>query len=134
MSDSGESIFEKKHFFPLVSVPLDKGSTSSGDKFVPNTIETFGSMSGLRLNSKKTEALWIGSMVGNKEKLFPEKNFKWREKKVKALGVWLSTDPSITLNINYREKTDKIRNILSNWKYRRLTLLGVTQHLNLRTF
>ena len=34
------------------------------------TIETFGSMSGLRLNSKKTEALWIGSMVGNKEKLF----------------------------------------------------------------
>ncbi|KAL9976217.1 hypothetical protein ACROYT_G013489 [Oculina patagonica] len=84
-------------------------------------------MSGLRLNSKKTEALWIGSMVGNKEKLFPEKNFKWPEKKVKALGVWLSTDPSITLNINYREKTDKIRNILSNWKYRRLTLLGKIQ-------
>ena len=84
-------------------------------------------MSGLRLNSKKTEALWIGSMVGNKEKLFPEKNFKWPENKVKVLGVWLSIDPNITLNINYREKADKIKNILSNWKYRRLTLLGKIQ-------
>ena len=59
-------------------------------------IETFSSMSGLRLNSKKTEALWIGSMAGNKEKLLPEKNFKWPENKVKVLGVWLSTDPDIT--------------------------------------
>ena len=67
----------------------------------------FGIMSGLRLNSKKTEALWIGSMVGNKEKLLPEKNFKWPENKVKVLGVWLSTDPNITLNINYREKADR---------------------------
>ena len=91
------------------------------------TLETFGSMSGLRLNSKKTEALWIGSMMENKEKLFPEKNFKWPENKVKALGVWLSTDPNITLNINYGEKADKIKNILSNWKYRRLTLLGKIQ-------
>ena len=65
--------------------------------------------------------------MGNKEKLFPEKNFKWPENKVKVLGVWLSIDPNITLNINYREKADKIKNILSNWKYRRLTLLGKIQ-------
>ena len=66
-------------------------------------------------------------MVGNKEKRFPEKNFKWPENKIKVLGVWLSTDPNITLNINYREKADKIKNILSNWKYRRLMLLGKIQ-------
>ena len=36
------------------------------------------------LNNKKTEALWIGSMAGNKEKLLPEKNFKWPENKVKG--------------------------------------------------
>ena len=72
-------------------------------------IETFSSMSGLRLNSKKTEALWIGSMAGNKEKLLPEKNFKWPENKVKVLGVWLSTDPDITLSLNYREKAAKLK-------------------------
>lgn len=47
-------------------------------------------------------------MAGNKEKLFPEKNFNWPENKVKFLGVWLSIDPSITLNMNYKEKMDKI--------------------------
>ena len=34
-----------------------------------DTIENFGNSSGLKLNDKKTEALWIGSMVGKKEKL-----------------------------------------------------------------
>ena len=69
-----------------------------------NTIENFGRESGFRLNNRKTEALWIGSMAGNKEKLFPEKNFKWPENKVKFPGVWLTIDPSITLNMNYRYK------------------------------
>ena len=69
-----------------------------------NTIENFGRESGLRLNNRKTEALWIGSMAGYKEKLFPEKNFKWPENKGKCLGVWLSIVPSIVLNMNYKEK------------------------------
>ena len=45
------------------------------------TIENFGNFSGPKLNDKKTEALWIRSMVGKKKKLLPEKNFKWPEKK-----------------------------------------------------
>ena len=89
-----------------------------------DTIERFGSVSGLKLNNTKTEALWIGSMAGKKEKLFPEKNFKWAENKVKVLGVRISTDPNTTLNLNYREKADKIRNVLSCWRYQRLTLMG----------
>ena len=88
------------------------------------TIENFGNVSGLKLNDKKTKALYIGSMVGKKEKLLPEKNFKWPENKVKVLGAWISTDPTVTLKLNYTEKVDKIRNILSCWEYRRLTLIG----------
>ena len=45
---------------------------------------------------------------------------------MKVLGVWISTDPNIALNLNYREKADKIRNVLSCWRYRRLTLMGKT--------
>ena len=37
-----------------------------------NTIDNFGYLSDLKLNDKKTEALWIGSNVGKKEKLLPE--------------------------------------------------------------
>ena len=57
-------------------------------------------------------------------KLCPEKNFKWPHKKVKALGVWLSTDPDLTVSLNYKDKLDKIKTILECWKLRRLSLLG----------
>ena len=40
-------------------------------------LESFEKVSGLRLNSKKTEALWIGSCAGKSEKLHPEKDFNW---------------------------------------------------------
>ena len=62
-------------------------------------------------------------MVGKKEKPSPEKNFKWPENRVKVL----STDPAVTLRLNYTEKVNKIRNILSCWEYRRLTLIGKIQ-------
>ena len=64
-----------------------------------DTTNNFGKSSGLKLNDKKTEALWIGSMEGKKEKLSPEKSFKWPENKIKVLGVWISTDPAVTLNM-----------------------------------
>ena len=87
-------------------------------------IETFGNISGLRLNIKKTKALWIGSKKDCDLKLLSEKDFKWPKKKVKALGVWLSTDPNIIISLNYNEKIEKIRSILECWKFRRLPLLG----------
>jgi len=87
-------------------------------------IETFGNVSGLRLNIKKREALWIGSKKDCDLKLLPEKDFKWPKKKVKALGVWLSTDPNIIISLNYNEKIEKIRSILGCWNFRRLALLG----------
>ena len=43
---------------------------------------------------------------------------------LEALGVWLSTNPKTTIEANYNEKLTKIRNSLSCWELRRLTLLG----------
>ena len=86
-------------------------------------IDNFGKVSGLKLNSKKTEALWIG-VSGKDINLLPERNLKWQKNKVRSLGTWLSTDPEATVLLNYTEKLEKFRSILSNWKYRRLTLLG----------
>ena len=64
---------------------------------------------------------------------------QWPENKVKVLGVWISIDPTVTLNLNYTEKLEQIRNLLSCWKYRRLTLIGKIQvralrYLNWRIF
>ena len=87
-------------------------------------LESLEKVSGLRLNSRKTEALWIGSCAGKSEKLHPEKDFNWQNTKVKALGVWLSTDPEITIKLNFVEKIEKMRNCLGCWSVRRLSLIG----------
>ena len=72
-----------------------------------DVIEKFSKISGLRLNNKKTEALWIGSKARSSERLCPEKDFKWQEFKIKTLGVWLSIEPELTMILNFEEKTEK---------------------------
>ena len=87
-------------------------------------LNLFSEISGLRLNNRKTEALWIGASIGKEENLNPEKGFKWVKDKVRALGIWLSTNPETTIEANYSEKLTKVRNSLSCWELRRITLLG----------
>ena len=64
------------------------------------TLDNFYEAACLKLNDKKTEALWIGSKRGSSEVLLPERNFKWRNHKVKALVVWLSVDTEATATLN----------------------------------
>ena len=58
-----------------------------------NMLDDFSRISGLRLNDKKTEALWIGSSIGNEKFILPGKDFKWSKYKAKTLGLWLSVKP-----------------------------------------
>ena len=62
------------------------GSKSSLESSL-KILDKFGAVSGLRLNDKKTEALWIGSNTGKDQIIFPERNFKRPKYKVKSLGV-----------------------------------------------
>lgn len=87
-------------------------------------LDLFSDVSGLRLNSKETEALWIVANTGKETHLGPHKEFKWIKDKVKALGLWLFTNPETTIEANYNAKITKIRNSLSCRELRLLTLLG----------
>ncbi len=87
-------------------------------------LDNFQLLSGLKLNNKKTEALWIGSNARKEEKLCPEKDLKWVKEKAKALGVWFLSNPDLTAELNYNEKLTKIKNSLSCRECRRLTLYG----------
>ncbi|KAL9960493.1 hypothetical protein ACROYT_G033961 [Oculina patagonica] len=49
---------------------------------------------------------------------------KWPKNKVKTLGLWISTNPELSVSLNYSEKLEKVKEMLGCWKYRRLTLLG----------
>ena len=87
-------------------------------------LELFGEISGLWLNSKKTEILWIVACTGRQDKLCPEKDLKWVTDKLKVLGVWISSNPMDSMEANYNEKLLKVRNCLSCWEYCGLSLLG----------
>ena len=87
-------------------------------------LDDFSKVSGLRLNDEKTEALWIGTSIGNDKILVPGKELKWPKDKVKFLGLWVSTNPELSASLNYNEKLEKVRELLRCWKYCRLTLLG----------
>ena len=67
--------------------------------------------------------LWIGANASSEEKLCPENDFKWMKDKVKTLGVWLSTDPIITMKANCDETLTKLKASLSCWELRRLSIL-----------
>ena len=87
-------------------------------------LENFSLVSGLKLNNRKTEALWIGAYKDRGDKLCPGKNLKWIKHKGKALGVWFSTNPEEVLKANYADKLAKVSNSLGCWELRRLSLLG----------
>ena len=59
-------------------------------------LEDFSKVCGLRLNNKTTEALWIGSSIGNEQLILPGRDFKWPKCKVQNLGLWLSVKPEIS--------------------------------------
>ena len=88
-------------------------------------LDSFASISGLKVNYEKTEALWIGASKSSNLTFPSSKPITWANEKVFALRVWFSTlEDKSALNSNFIEKIEKIRSILDNRSARRLTLLG----------
>ena len=58
----------------------------------------FGNISGLKLNSKKTEALWIGASGEWHFKLCPQKDFKRPKKKTQSIRGMAVNGPRFNYN------------------------------------
>ena len=70
----------------------------------------------------KTEALWIGSCKDRDFSIpWNIKPITWAMSKVYALGVLFSTSEINESNINFREKIEKMKKIMSSWSTRNLT-------------
>ena len=82
----------------------------------PQILNLFSEISGLHLNNRNMEAMWIGANIGKEKNLSPQKGFKWVKDKVRAFGIWLSTNPKTTIEANYGEKLTKVGNSLSCWE------------------
>jgi len=61
---------------------------------------------------------------GSNQIICSDKNLKWADGKVKALGVWFCIDCEKSKKKNYEEEVHKVEDILNNWRNKRLTLIG----------
>ena len=89
-----------------------------------NTLEIFGSFSGLRMNKSKTKLIWIGRKKYSKDKLRVKSNLEWGETKFTLLGINFDVDLNKMIDTNYECAKTKILKTILTWKKRYLTPLG----------
>ena len=89
-----------------------------------NVLETFGTFSGLKINSEKTKVIWIGCKKHCKDKLKVQAKLTWGEKRFTLLGLEFSTNLDKMLELNYKNAIQKTKKILSTWKPQNLTPIG----------
>ena len=89
-----------------------------------NTLEIFGSMSGLKMNTDKTKIIWIGRKKFSRDKLSVSVKLHWGETEFTLLGITFSVTLKNMPQINYDKALLKAQNILNSWKRRKMSPLG----------
>ena len=85
------------------------------------TVEDFGRLAGLKLNIKKSKAIWLGKWEKNKS--YPLQ-LKWLHSPVRLLGIHVSYDEKGNNELNFNLKIRKLQTNLDMWRSRDLTLFG----------
>ena len=85
------------------------------------TIERFGTASGLKLNKKKTKAMWLGTMKHSTSNIL---EFKSTKNPIKVLGAFLSYNQNKNIENNFLSRIRKMKTKLNLWLSRDLTLYG----------
>ena len=77
-------------------------------------LDNFKEFSGLKVNSAKTEGLWIGSLNDSESKPL---GIKWPTEPIKALGVFFTYDQKLSHLKNFSEKIDDIKKPILIWSF-----------------
>ena len=85
------------------------------------TVGDFGRLAGLKLNIKKSKAIWLGKWEKNKS--YPLQ-LKWLHSPVRLLGIHISYDEKGNNELNFNLKIRKLQTKLDTWRSRDLTLFG----------
>ena len=89
-----------------------------------NTLEIYGSISGLKINTDKTKIIWIGKKKTSKDKLDVSIDLEWGCTEFTLLGIHFSTNLSTLTEINQNKVLGKIRKNIKSWNNRYLTPFG----------
>ena len=77
-------------------------------------LDKFKELSGLKVNSSKTEGMWIGSLKNSENKPL---GIKWPTEPIKALGVFFTYDQKLSHLKNFSEKIDDIKKLINIWSF-----------------
>ena len=86
-----------------------------------NLLDVFRKLSGLKINTSKTEGMWIGSLRNDKSKPF---GIKWNDEPIKALGVYYSHYTKLLHEKNFIERLDSVKKLINVWSSRGLSVYG----------
>jgi len=94
-------------------------------------LESFGQLTGLLLACELTAKKLIRSSLDRIQERF-KSNYVPRKKldMGKTLGVWFCTDHNLGMKMNYKEKVQKVEDVLKNWQNKILTLSGKITVIN----
>ena len=81
-----------------------------------NVLEIFGNIYGLRVNTEKTQIVWIGKKKGVKDKLKVNKKLHWGSECFSLLGINLSVNLQQIPSLNYEPALKNIRASLTQWQ------------------
>ena len=94
-------------------------------------LDEFKLISGLEINTFKTEAMWLGCW---RDETHTPSNFKWPKEPIyhisyipiiyTYLGIYFSYNTEHANKLNFEEKINNLEKTLNGWKRRKLTLLG----------
>jgi len=84
-------------------------------------VDNFCSLAGLKLNRKKTKAIWLGKLENSESNPL---QLKWLRNPVKILGIVVSYDEKGNNQHNFIHKLQKLQTNLDLWRARDLTLFG----------
>ena len=83
-------------------------------------LKEFEKASGLKINVKKTEAMWIGFLKSCEGQPL---GVKWQTC-VKFLGIHITCDIKLSVEKNFEQRLKKIKNVINLWKVRGLSIHG----------
>ena len=66
-----------------------------------NVLEMFGNISGLQINTEKTQIVWIGKNKGSKVELKVDKELQWGGDNFSPLGINIAVDLRQVPSLNY---------------------------------
>ena len=84
-------------------------------------LDIYGACSGLKLNTAKTEALWLGKNAARKDTPF---GIKWPETPICALGTSFSYNYKLCEWENFTPKINKLKTLFNVWSQRDLSVYG----------